>query len=207
MSKKTHLIPTGESLSETVQQAVAILQNGGTVAFPTDTVYGLAALVSTSETIEKLFTIKDRPQDRAIAVLLGRSSDLFLVTQNPSPAALRLAKKFWPGPLTLVVPKHPEIPESISPRPTIGVRIPDHPLALALLQAVGPLAVTSANLSGQANTTTAAEVLAQLDGRIDLILDGGKTPGGQPSTVVDMTGEAPVILRPGPITETQLFES
>jgi L-threonylcarbamoyladenylate synthase len=98
------------------------------------------------------------------------------------------------------------MPKSISPRPTVGVRIPDHPVALALLQAAGPLAVTSANLSGQANTRTAQEVMAQLGGKIDLILDGGETPGGLPSTVVDMTGEAPVVLREGPISASQLHQ-
>ena len=206
MTPETLLIPAGEDHPEAIQQAAAVLQAGGTVAFPTDTVYGLAALASTDETIAKLFAIKERPQDRAIAVLLGQTSDLAKVTLNPSHAALSLAARFWPGPLTLVVPKHPHIPESISPRPTIGVRIPDHPVARALLQATGPLAVTSANLSGQANTCTAEEVLAQLAGRIDLVLDGGATPGGMPSTVVDMTGETPLILREGPIPKEQLSD-
>jgi L-threonylcarbamoyladenylate synthase len=91
------------------------------------------------------------------------------------------------------------MPEILSPQPTLGVRIPDHPVALALLMAAGPLAVTSANLSGGENTTTAQEVLSQLKGRVDLILDGGKTPGGIPSTVVDMTGDQPTVLRQGPI--------
>jgi L-threonylcarbamoyladenylate synthase len=206
MMLTTRVIPARENHPEAIKQALEVLHQGGTVAFPTDTVYGLAALASTNETIEKLFAIKERPQDRAIAVLLGQTSDLEKITQDPSPAALRLAVRFWPGPLTLVVPKHPQIPEIISPWPTIGVRIPDHPVALALLQTAGPLAVTSANLSGKANTTTAEEVEAQLHGRVDLILDGGETPGGIPSTVVDMTGETPVVLREGPITETQLLE-
>jgi L-threonylcarbamoyladenylate synthase len=206
MMSKTRVISTSENYPEAIMEALAVLRSHGTVAFPTDTVYGLAALISTNETIEKLFAIKERPQDRAIAALLGQTSDLGQLTQNPSPGALRLAERFWPGPLTLVVPKHPQIPEIISPRPTIGVRIPDHPVALALLQAAGPLAVTSANLSGQANTCRAVEVEEQLRGRVDLILDGGETPGGTPSTVVDMTGEAPVILREGPITEAQLLE-
>ena len=205
MTKNTLVIPAGEQHPSAILRAVEILKNGGTVAFPTDTVYGLAAAVSSSETIEALFAIKERPQDRAIAVLLGRIEDLAQVTQNPGPAALELAERFWPGPLTLVVPKHHGIPANISPRPTIGVRIPDHPVALALLQNTGPLAVTSANLSGQANTSTAAEVIAQLGGRIDLVLDGGNTPGGLPSTVVDMTGETPAILREGPISAQQLF--
>jgi L-threonylcarbamoyladenylate synthase len=204
MKINTRLILAGEGHPEAIALAVEVLEGGGTVAFPTDTVYGLAARIDTYETIEKLFAIKERPQDRAIAALLGRVEDLERVTQKPNLEALRLAARFWPGPLTLVVPKHPGIPEIISPRPTIGVRIPDHPVALALLQATGPLAVTSANLSGQNNTVTAREVLAQLDGRIDLILDGGTTPRGLPSTVLDMTGETPVILRQGPLSADAL---
>ena len=199
MKTQTLILKTSKGLSPAIAQALEVLKAGGTVAFPTDTVYGLAASRSSAETIEKLFSIKERPQDRAIAVLLGKTVDLEIVTLRPSKEAIRLAERFWPGPLTLVVPKHPQIPEIISPRPTIGVRIPDHPVALALLAASGPLAVTSANLSGQTNCRFAEEVLEQLGGRIDLILDGGETPGGVPSTVVDMTGEKPVILREGPI--------
>ncbi len=114
--------------------------------------------------------------------------------------AHKLAEAFWPGPLTLVVPVHPRLPKNLSPLPTVGVRMPNHPDALALLESCGPLAVTSANLSGQENTTNAAQVYAQLAGRIPLILDGGTTPGGEPSTVVDCTSPEPAILRSGPIS-------
>ena len=146
-----------------------------------------------------MFIIKERKQDQAIAVLLGNVQQLSEVTEDPGQKALELAGSHWPGALTLVMPIHPEMPGNLSPLPTLGVRVPDHPVALQLLQAVGPMAVTSANLSGQENTTTAGEVLRQLDGRVDLILDGGKTPGGVPSTVVDMTRETPVVLRQGPV--------
>jgi L-threonylcarbamoyladenylate synthase len=169
------------------------------VAFPTDTVYGLGADAFSTPAILKLFEIKQRPYNQAIAVLLGDPDQLGMVTENPNRVAMELAEQHWPGALTLVVPRHPNMPEILSPEPTLGVRIPDHPAALALLRLAGPLAVTSANLSGQPNTTTAQEVLAQLDGKIDLLLDGGKIPGGTPSTVVDMTGERPVVLRQGPI--------
>lgn len=184
---------------DAILQASAVLQALGTVVFPTDTVYGLAASAFSSEAIQKLFQIKDREQEKSIAVLLGSLDQLSAVTADPSPAALALGEQHWPGALTLVVPRHPDMPENLSPLPTLGVRIPDHPAALRLLQTVGPLAVTSANLSGMPNTTTADEVLAQLDGRVDLILNGGKTPGGVPSTVVDMTGAKPKVLRQGPI--------
>jgi len=106
--------------------------------------------------------------------------------------------------LTIIVPKKPELPESISATSTIGVRVPDHEIARALLRAAGPMAVTSANISGQANPTTAEEVFAQLNGRIGLIIDGGKTPGGMPSTLVDCTGDEIKVLREGPITEEDL---
>jgi tRNA threonylcarbamoyl adenosine modification protein (Sua5/YciO/YrdC/YwlC family) len=114
--------------------------------------------------------------------------------------AYRLAARFWPGPLTLVLPKQKGLPEELSAQPTIGVRMPDHPVTLALLRRAGPLAVTSANISGAASSVTAQEVFAQLGGRIPLILDGGRTPGGVSSTVVDCTGREPRILRLGPIS-------
>jgi L-threonylcarbamoyladenylate synthase len=195
--KRSRVIPAEQP--DAIQLAIQTIKNGGTVAFPTDTVYGLGANAFSPTAIDKLFAIKERPQDRAIAVLLGSIEQLSQVTEHPSQAALKLAHEYWPGALTLVVPRHPGMPNNLSPLPTIGVRIPDHPVALALLLAVGPLAVTSANLSGQQNTTTAEEVLLQLDRRVDLVLDGGRTPGGVPSTVVDMTGEGPVVLRQGPL--------
>ncbi|MCB2178468.1 threonylcarbamoyl-AMP synthase [bacterium] len=185
---------------DAIRQAVGVLQAGGTVAFPTDTVYGLAADAFSEVAIQKLFEIKERQPNQAIAVLIGDPDHLEQLAENISPAALALARKHWPGALTVIVPRKAGVPEVLSPTPTLGVRMPDHPVALALLRASGPLAVTSANLSGHENTTTAEEVLAQLSGRFDLLLDGGSTPGGVPSTVVDMTGERPVVLRQGPIT-------
>ncbi len=160
----------------------------------------MAALPFDRESVGRLYVAKGRNHRKAIAVLLGQSADLKRVSSNPGKMAEELARALWPGPLTLVVPGHPDLPKEISPRRTIGVRIPDHPVALEILNTTGPLAVTSANLSGEQNTTTADQVLAQLDGRIHLILDGGPAPGGMPSTVVDCTRQKPVILRPGPIT-------
>jgi L-threonylcarbamoyladenylate synthase len=174
------------------------------VAFPTDTVYGVGALAFSSGAIDQLFSVKGRDTAKAIAVLLGDISALGQVTASMGPLAERLAQRFWPGPLTLVVSRHPDLPPNLSPLPTIGVRMPDHPIALKLLNQAGPMAVTSANLSGAANAITAQQVFDQLKGRIPLILDGGQTPGGQPSTVVDCTGDQPVILRQGPITLAQL---
>lgn len=169
------------------------------MAFPTDTVYGLAALPFQAEFVERLYIAKGRNSERSIAVLLGEQSQLKLIAKDMGEMALRLANHFWPGPLTLIVPRLEMLPDVLTPTPTVGVRIPDHPLALSLLRQAGPLAVTSANLSGHSNCNSAQEVLEQLDGRIHLILDGGQTTGGVPSTVVDCTGKEPVVLREGPV--------
>ena len=200
----TLLNPSQQEQSEAIQRAGRILSQGELVAFPTDTVYGLGALAWNRQAIDQLYTVKSRDTSKAIAVLIGRNSDLELVTEQLSQTALRLSERFWPGPLTLVVKRHPSLPDNLSSEPTIGVRMPDHPLALALLQHTGPLAVTSANLSGQPNTTTASEVLNQLGNLIPLILDGGHTPVGQPSSVVDCTGPGLKILRQGSITLREL---
>ena len=201
----TEILPTTQP--NAFNQAQALLQGGAAVAFPTDTVYGLGTSAFEAQAIEQLFVIKGRENSKAIAVLLGDSAALGQVAAGMSLIAERLAKRFWPGPLTLVVPRHPALPANLSPLPTIGVRMPDHPDAIRLLNQSGPLAVTSANLSGADNTCTAQEVYQQLQGRIPLILDGGRTPGGAPSTVVDCTGSQPQILRQGPISLEQILET
>lgn len=199
----TQILPADDP--EALNQALELLRAGELVAFPTDTVYGLAAALDNPKAIEQLFVVKGREAGKAIAVLVGSPAALAQVTDELAPLPRRLAERFWPGPLTLVVPQRAGLPSNLSPTPTVGVRMPDHPAALALLAAAGPLAVTSANLSGKPSPVNAAEVLAQLDGRIPLILDGGQTPGGAPSTVVDCTGSQPVILRPGPVSLEQLL--
>lgn len=183
-----------------IDHAIDVLLHGGLVAFPTDTVYGLAAIPFKSEYVEGLFSAKGRNNTRAIAILIGDYPDLKLVVEEFDEKSLRLAHRFWPGPLTLVVPKLTNLPPELSPDRTIGIRMPDHPIALTLLRRIGPLAVTSANLSGQENTNSAEEVRRQLDGRVHLILDGGRTSGGIPSTVVDCVSSPLTILRQGPIT-------
>ena len=186
-------------------RALEILQLGGLVAFPTDTVYGVGALAFDGAAVESIYAAKDRPVEKAIPVLIGDADDLAKVSAEVPEIALKLAARFWPGPLTLVMPKHPKLPEAVSAAPTVGVRIPDHPVARALLRLAGPMAVTSANLSGQPSPSTAQEVFAQLGGRIALILDGGKTPGGVPSTVVDCIGEEPQVLRAGAIPKSEIM--
>ncbi len=200
---QTQLISTTDPTA--LPRALDVLRQGGLVAFPTDTVYGVGASAFDPAGIEQLFVAKGRGANKAIAVLLGDPADLPRVTAGMNPLAGRLVERFWPGALTLVVARHPALPTNLSPQPTIGVRMPDHPAALDLLRRAGPLATTSANLSGRASPATAQEVMDQLSGRIALVLDGGQTPGGVASTVVDCTGPTPVILRPGPISLDELL--
>ncbi|MEW6094648.1 MAG: L-threonylcarbamoyladenylate synthase [Chloroflexota bacterium] len=201
----TEILPVASP--DALRLSLEILRRGGLVAFPTDTVYGLGALAFDGTAVESIYTAKDRPMEKAVPVLLGSADDLPKVAANVPEMALTLAALFWPGPLTLVIPKHPDLPEAVSATATVGVRVPDHAAARALLQAAGPLAATSANLSGQPSPSTAEEVRSQLGGRIPLILDGGRTPGGVPSTVVDCLGPEPKVLREGPISGQDIFKS
>jgi len=193
----TVLLPAND---ESIQVALEILQRGGLVAFPTDTVYGVGALAFDGKAVESIYAAKDRPIEKAIPVLIGDADDMEKVGMNIPDVAYQLAARFWPGPLTCIVPKKPTLPESVSATDTVGVRVPDHEVARTILRAAGPMAVTSANISGQPSPSTAQGVLAQLGGRIDLILDGGTTLGGVPSTLVDCTGEEIRVLRQGPIS-------
>ena len=183
--------------------ALEVLRAGGLVAFPTDTVYGLGALAFEGQAVARLYLAKERGIEKAIPVLLGEASALETVGSS-SAMARRLAEAFWPGPLTLVVLKRPEVPDAVGLAGTVGVRVPNHPVALRLLEAAGPLATSSANRSGSSSPCTADEVRAELDDRIDLVLDGGECPGGRPSTVVDCTGSEPVVLREGPVSMGQI---
>lgn len=188
-----------------IAHALEVLQADGIVAIPTDTVYGIAVRAFSSAAIERLYQVKQRETEKAIPILIAGLEAITQVALKPTPAARRLAARFWPGPLTLVLYGHPKLPQNLSADKTIGVRVPDHPVALNLLSAAGPLAVTSANLSGEPPAHTAGEVLQSLKDKIELILDAGETPGGQPSTVVNCTGAYPDILRHGPISEDEII--
>jgi L-threonylcarbamoyladenylate synthase len=192
--------------SENLSQALQVLKEGGMVAFPTDTVYGLGANAYHAQAIAKLYEAKGRSRENPIPILIANMQDLTRVSLSPPPMARRLAKRFWPGPITLIIWRKSNLPNEISPTSTVGVRVPDHHVAQALLTIAGPLAVTSANRSGDPIACTASEVFEGLGGSIDLILDGGRTPGGEPSTVVDCTRASPRILREGPISEAEIHE-
>ncbi|MBN1933822.1 MAG: threonylcarbamoyl-AMP synthase [Anaerolineae bacterium] len=181
--------------------AVQTLQKGGLVAFPTDTVYGVGAHAFVPEAVSKLYEAKIRPPDKAIPLLISDANLLPQVARNIPQAAYELATRFWPGALTLVLRRTPTVSDEITAGgDTVGVRVPDHPVAQALLGALGaPLAATSANLSGRMPAVDAEEVLAQLAGRIDLLLDGGICPGGVASTVLDLTVSPIRVLRAGPL--------
>jgi L-threonylcarbamoyladenylate synthase len=184
-----------------LQQAIALLQAGEVVAFPTDTVYGVGAPATDAAAVARLYTVKGRPEDRAIPVLIAAVADLPRVTRGVPAVVEHLAGRFWPGGLTLVLPADPSLPAALTAGgTTVAVRCPAHPTPLALIHALGaPLAATSANLSGQPAPTTAAEVARQLAGRLPLILDGGVCPVGVPSTLVDLTTDPPRLLRAGAI--------
>ena len=201
----TEVLPV--NASNAITSALEILYSGGLVAFPTDTVYGVGALAFDGKAVETIYAAKERPVEKAIPVLIGDREDLSKVAEEIPLFAARLIARFWPGPLTVLVPKKTALPEVVSANPAVGVRVPDHEVARALLRLSGPLAVTSANRSSQPSPTTAQEVLQQLGGRIALILDGGKTPGGIPSTLVDCTGTKIQVLREGPITKDQLLNA
>lgn len=187
-----------------IQKAKDIIKRGGTIAFPTDTVYGLAVDVFNNTAIREIYAIKERSMLKALPVLIASMTQLETLVSDMDERAKILAKAHWPGPLTLILPKTPGLPELLSPYPTIGVRMPDYPFTLELLESTGPLATTSANISGESNPVTAQDVLEQLGGRIDLLLDGGETPGAAPSTVVDTIGPEIKILREGPISQAEI---
>jgi L-threonylcarbamoyladenylate synthase len=190
-----------------IQRAVDILRSGGLVAFPTDTVYGVGALAFDGKAVESIYVAKDRPAEKAIPVLIGDSVDLEKVGGNIPDTARKLVSRFWPGPLTILVSKGAGLPKAVSATSTVGVRVPNHAVARALLRASGPMAVTSANISGSQSPVTAQEVHEQLRGRIALIIDGGRTPGGIPSTLVDCTMPELKILREGPLSLEELISA
>jgi L-threonylcarbamoyladenylate synthase len=201
---QTEVMPT--TYPRAIAQALQVLRHAGLVAFPTDTVYGVGAQAFLPHAVERIYHVKGRPLSKAIPLLLDRVDRLGKVAEDIPREALALAERFWPGPLTIVLTRSRHVPDVVTAGgPNVAVRVPDHEFALRLIGAAGGvLAATSANLSGHPDPVTAQEVLGYLEGRIDLILDGGQCPGGVPSTVVDLTKSRPLILRAGAIPSDQL---
>jgi L-threonylcarbamoyladenylate synthase len=190
-----------------VDRAIEILKGGGIVVFPTDTVYGLGGDVFNIAAIERIYRVKQRSRNLPLPVLLADSTQLADVVASVPEIARYLMRRFWPGGLTLVLPKKDTLPDIITAGSNkIAVRIPDHVVPLTLIRGLGvPIIGTSANISDKPSPVTAEEVEQQIGSQVDLIIDMGRCPGGLESTVVDVTGEIPVILRRGVISEEEIM--
>jgi L-threonylcarbamoyladenylate synthase len=199
-------IESVERAMEHVREAARVLSGGGLVAFPTETVYGLGACAFDDDAVRRVYEAKGRPSDNPMIVHIARASDIGQLTPMLSPRIVKLADNFWPGPLTMVLDKKPSVPGRVTGGlPTVAVRLPDEPAAVELIRLAGcPVAAPSANLSGSPSPTKAEHVVADLDGKVDVILAGEDCRIGIESTVVDMTTEPPEILRPGILTADML---
>ena len=197
---------TVENEAAVIDEAVGLILSGELVAFPTETVYGLGGNGLDPDASRKIYAAKGRPSDNPLILHIYSEAQLYQVTRFLPDTAFRLAKAFWPGPLTMVLEKADCVPDTVTGGlPTVAVRMPSHPVARALLRACPvPVAAPSANLSGRPSTTKAAHVIGDMDGRIACIIDGGDVPIGVESTIVDLTGEKPVLLRPGGIPREAL---
>ena len=189
-----------------IEKGISILKQGGLVAFPTDTVYGLGASMNIHQAVERIYEAKERPRNMALPLLLARASQISEVAEFVPPIAWLLIRNFLPGALTIVLYKSSLVPDIVTAGgETVAVRIPDHCIPVTLIEGAGvPIVGTSANPSGQPSPLTADEVCSQLGDKIDLIIDGGRCLGGRESTIVDVTGEKPVILREGAISREEL---
>jgi L-threonylcarbamoyladenylate synthase len=204
--KNMQIITSDVLLSKRLHVAVECLRSGGLVVFPTDTLYGLGAAVSDDEAMGRLFKAKKRAAGMALPILLSEESEMERVGAPLPDLALQLASRFWPGPLTLVLRRNIGFRSlALAGRDDVAVRVPDHPIPRALIRALGePITGTSANLSGRAPPATAEDAAEQLGESVDIIIDGGRTPIGVESTVIDLVGERPRLLREGAITRAQI---
>lgn len=201
---KTRVLPP---LGGFIDEAAEVIRGGGLVAFPTETVYGLGANALDAVAVDRIFAAKGRPGDNPLIAHISDVEQLKpLIAGEPSAQAQKMMDAFWPGPLTMIFPKSDAVPmNTTGGLDTVAVRLPQHPVARALIAAAGvPIAAPSANRSGRPSPTSAAHVLEDMDGRIPIILDDGECAVGLESTVVDMTGDVPRILRPGGITAEQI---
>jgi len=193
-------------MQQQVEEGIRVLKRGGIVAYPTDTTYGLGASMSIRPAVERVYQVKERPQNMALPLLLADASQLTEVAEPVPPIAFDLIHTFLPGALTIVLHKSKSVPDIITAGgKTIAIRIPDHPTPIALIRGVGsPIIGTSANLSGRPSPLTAPEVHSQFGDKIDLVIDGGRCSAGRQSTIVDLTGDTPVVLREGAISIEEL---
>ena len=189
-----------------ISRAVRILKKGGVVAFPTDTLYGLGANAFDENAVLKIYEIKSRPRDLALTLLLADIAQMKVVGDDIPKLAWELAERYMPGALTIVIKKSAAVSDIISGnRDTVAVRVPNHPIPIALISSLGaPVTGTSANLSGAPDPATAEQVHKQLGSRVDMIIDGGRCPVGVSSTILDLTTDPPTILREGAITRDEL---
>jgi L-threonylcarbamoyladenylate synthase len=182
-----------------VFEAVHVLKGGGVVIFPTDTVYGVGASIHSQQGIERIFQAKKRPKGVPLVLMLHDAEEIREYAARMSPLADKMAKTALPGPLTLVVDKGEAVPDYVTRGlQTVGIRVPNHAVALAILKAAGPLATTSANLSGSKHPLSAEQAIADIGDGVDLVVDSGDSPLGVPSHVIDVRGEHPKVLRDGP---------
>jgi len=193
-------------IQEQVERGISILKQGGLVAFPTDTVYGLGAGANNQQAVARVYRVKERPQNIALPLLLANVSQIGEVAEPVPPIAWLLAHNFLPGALTMVLPKSNSVRDIVTAGGiTVAVRVPAHPIPIALAEGLGaPIVGTSANVSGKLSALTADEVYSQFGSKIDLVIDGGRCPGGRESTIIDVTGEEPIILREGAISREEL---
>lgn len=193
-------------LQQQIKRGISILKEGGLVAFPTDTVYGLGVCVSLPQAVERVYQVKERPRHMPLPLLVAHASQIFEVTEWVPPIAWLFIRNFFPGALTLVLRKSSSVPDIVtSGGTTIAIRIPAHPIPIALIEGLGtPIIGTSANLSGHPSPLTAEEVYSQLGDKIELIIDGGKCPGGKESTIIDVSGERPLLIREGAIAKEEI---
>ncbi|RKD31394.1 L-threonylcarbamoyladenylate synthase [Thermohalobacter berrensis] len=193
---------------EKIKMAADVIKNGGTVAFPTETVYGLGANALDEKAVEKIFIAKGRPQDNPLIVHIGDVNQIYPLVESVPEKALKLMERFWPGPLTLLFNKSDKIPSKITGGlETVAIRMPNHKIAVELIKEANlPVAAPSANTSGKPSPTNASHVIEDLMGKIDMIIDGGNTGVGVESTVLDISTDMPTILRPGGITKEDLLE-
>ncbi|MFW5941769.1 MAG: L-threonylcarbamoyladenylate synthase [bacterium] len=200
---KTEVIPA--AASGALENAAALLKAGQLVVFPTDTLYGVGVSAFEETAIKNLYDVKERPLSKGIPILLGDIADADKVARSLPAVARSLMQRFWPGALTLIVPRRPELPPSLSPNENVALRLPDSDIARAIIrQAGGAVATTSANRSGEAPACNAQEALAALGGRVAAIVDGGQVEHGVPSTIVDCTTTPPRIVRRGPLSAAEL---